>query len=166
MAAQVTPMSPGPHRALSFTSHGRSGSASQMTPSTQPSLHTHHGLWRGCPGPLLPRWVHAVFRALTPHHLPEGSPQPHSCCPHLGLRRPHPSTLCSRALPGCSGSHSRPDPSSHSAGALGTASHTWRRRSAERTGGSQGSLRLEQPPWETAAHGMECLSGLPTGQWD
>ena len=49
----------------------------------------------------------------------------------------HPTTL-PQAAPGCSGSHSRPGPSSHNAGAPGTASHTWRRRSAGEGGEGQG----------------------------
>lgn len=55
-----------------------------------------------------------------------------------------------QAVPGCSGSHSRLDLSSHSDGDPGTASHTWHRQNAEgkeRRGG-----------WATA--------GLPQGPQD
>lgn len=161
-AARVTPTSPGPHRALSFSSHSRSGSASEMALSTQPSQPQHSPQApEGPPRPLLPRWVLAALWPLTPAHLPEGSPRPHSCPPDLGLHRPCPSSLCPWAPPGCSGSHSRPGPSSHSAGAPGTASHTWRRQSAERRGGRQGRSGPEQPP--PGAGGRSASLGSPLG---
>ena len=80
-----------------------------------------------------------------PHSAPatglpgrEAAPYPlRPARPHWLPAAPHPTAL-PQAAPGCSGSHSRPGPSSHNAGAPGTASHTWRRRSAGEGGEGQG----------------------------
>lgn len=78
------------------------------------------GLPGGCPTPspaLTSAWD-------TAQGLPKASAS-------LGSAPPGPASLpAAQVSPGCSGSHSRPGPSSRSAGAPGTASHTWHRRSA------------------------------------
>lgn len=93
--------------------------------------------------------------ASAPTAGPRGPPRVLSCHGHSRLPSPRPAGSpqlpppLSRALPGCSGSHSRPGPSSHSAGAPGTASHTWRRQSAGVVGGCrEGSVR----PGATSQH--------------
>ena len=80
--------------------------------------------------------------ASAPTAGPRGPPHVLSCHSHSPrpAGSPQPPPPLPRALPGCSGSRSRPGPSSHSAGGPGTASHTWRRQSAGGVG-REGSVR-------------------------
>lgn len=89
-----------------------------------------------------------LLQQATQAPLQDMEPSGHSPSPALSKSR-GPLTASSpvslqdpsQAIPGCSGSHSRLGPSSHSAGAPGTASRIWHRQSAE---GKEGVDRQRQ----------------------